>query len=259
MISPDGIPKFYRQYKRCLLKIVTNDIIKKKLLDFKFDNCSLVISMETYHKAKKAEKALNLEIEKTNTTRRRYEQAMKKAYYSFKKHIDFLNIAFYPNPDVRIALGLLDQVDLKSPDQWLIYALWLYQKILNDYPLLEQLDAFNITTDQLRQGLKNIQIAQEAYKKLIMEMPKAKGLIENRDGLILELQHIMFELEMILIYALEDKPGLIAELGLPIMHPLALIRVNGINNTLKKAKLRFKKVPRKAAIKAQINNDQKIL
>lgn len=256
MISPDMIPRFYKQYKRCILKALKNDVIRTKLLDFKFDNDSLVLSIETYRKAIQAEEILNRKIKKINPTWKQYEKALKKAYYSFKKHTDFLNIAFNANPDVRIALGLLDQGQLKSPVQWFRFALKIYDMVLDDYPILEQLDAFNITTDQLIKGREDVQNALESYKELIMERPGAKVIIETRDGLILELQYIMFELEIICIYALEDKPDLIAELGLPIMHsPLAPNGVKVIPKALKKTKIRFKKELREAAMKGHVNNE----
>ncbi|MDQ1353951.1 MAG: hypothetical protein QG657_4260 [Acidobacteriota bacterium] len=249
------IPTFYRHYKQCMDKVVNDQFIKERLLDFSFDNCSLVLCMDTYHKANKAEKALNLEIAKSNPARRRYEQAMKKAYYSFTKHMDFLNLAFSFNAKVRIALGLLDQADLKSPEQWYIFALSVYRKVLVDTSIHEQLFAFNITVDQLRKGRIDVQIAQETYNKLTTEIPGAKKLLDNRDGLVLELQHIIFELEIICIYALADNPGLIAELGLPIMHAIKPpIRPKTIPATLKKVKIMFKKELREAAEHSQVTN-----
>lgn len=237
MISPNMIPTFYRQYERCIVKAMVNDFIKERLLAYNFDKESLELSMGVYVKARKAEKAFNLEIAKSNPPRRRYEQAMKKAYYSFNKHKDFINLVLSFTPDVRIALDLLDQADLRRPEQWFVFALSVYQKVLLDSSILDQLSAFNITVEQLRQGRVNVQIAREAYQKLISTIPAAKKLLANRDNLILQLQQIMFEFEVICIYAFEDKPDIIAELGLPIMHSMQTPnQAKAIPETLKKAK-----------------------
>ncbi|MDQ1353006.1 MAG: hypothetical protein QG657_3312 [Acidobacteriota bacterium] len=201
-----------------LNKLAKDSDFKTKLLnEFNKDAGFIKQSLILCQNAQAAEDNYEKETKEAVQAKDDFEKKYKAAEFNFTKHTTFMKLLLKYDIKKQTALGLIAREEPKNKEDWFVYALDVYDKIIGDSSAVTLIGEYNFTLPDLQEGRQTIVLAYDANLTLTKESTEAKDAVLQKDLTFTELYDRMQFIQLCAYYIFMDIPKKFKELGLPLI------------------------------------------